>query len=220
MKVGTDGVLLGAWAREKDANNILDIGTGTGLVALIAAQFHENAKLIDAIEIDPNAAAQAKENVAISPWANKINIYETSFQNYLKICTRKYDLIVCNPPFFHNSFKTPDKKRQLARHSDTLSLNELIKGVNNMLSLTGDFKVIVPLISHQHILDLANEYNLFQNNVLWVKSNSEKKPHRVLLSLSKVAKPFVSSELIIENGARHCYSKEYIDLTSDLYLSF
>ena len=123
MKVGTDGVLLGAWASTERCQRILDVGTGTGLIALMLAQ--RSTASLDAIDIDLDACLQARENIAKSPFANRIQVYQTSLSEYMPDENIKYDLIVSNPPYFIDSLKCPDTKRNLARHTDTLSLPDL-----------------------------------------------------------------------------------------------
>ena len=143
MKVGTDAVLLGAWADITACKNILDIGTGTGIIALMLAQ--RCFANIDAIDIDTDAYSQAKENVAASPFAERINVIHASCSEYTGSCAReKYDLIVSNPPYFINSLKCPDNKRSVARHTDSLSLFELIDDSCSLLSLSGRIALVLP----------------------------------------------------------------------------
>ena len=133
MKVGTDGVLLGEWASTERCQRILDVGTGTGLIALMLAQ--RSTAILDAIDIDSDACLQAQENIAKSPFANRIQVYQTSLSEYMPDENIKYDLIVSNPPYFIDSLKCPDTKRNLARHTDTLSLPDLLRGTRRKYRL-------------------------------------------------------------------------------------
>ena len=142
MKVGTDGVLLGAWA--EGGKRILDIGTGTGLIALMMAQRFP-ASTIDAIEIDSDAASQAVDNVKLSSFSNIVHVMNGSFQDFASsMPSKQYDSIVSNPPFFNNSLKNPDEARMLARHTDTLSFRDLFHGVEKLLMDDGVFSAIIP----------------------------------------------------------------------------
>ena len=140
MKVGTDGVLLGAWA--DGGRRILDIGTGTGIIALMMAQRFPDAA-IDAIEIDHDACRQAAGNIAATPFADRIRIHECPIQHFQP--TMRYDVIVSNPPYFINSMKNPDKKRATARHTDTLSPRDLFMAAEKMLDENGIFSIIIPI---------------------------------------------------------------------------
>src|SRR5574344_678530 len=143
MKVGTDGVLLGAWWNIEHANRLLDIGTGTGLLAMMAAQRNVQVQ-IDALEIDLSAAQQAKENIAASPFASRIHVHAVSAQQFCENCQQKYDVIVCNPPYFTASLKCPNRERTLARHSDTLSIDDLLAVCTDLLATKGTLNLILP----------------------------------------------------------------------------
>jgi tRNA1Val (adenine37-N6)-methyltransferase len=216
MKVGTDGVLLGAWANVSDCRKILDIGTGTGLIALMLAQ-RCDAK-VDAIEIVPDAASQATENVIQSPWMGRINVIEDSFQNFSATAAVKYDLIVCNPPFFSDSLKAKTNSRSLARHDDQLNPNDLLAPVADLLNPMGHFCLILPAEKEAGIIVLATERGLFPSEILRVRPIPGKDFKRVLIDFSFSEKEPKQSEMMIETGLRHQYSKEYLDLTRDYYL--
>ncbi len=155
MKVGTDGVLLGAWADCDNAKRILDIGTGTGLIALMMAQ--RSQAQIDAIEIDEHASEQAIENVNRSPWASRVNVINKSLQDYSKVENKAYDLIVSNPPYFQNSMFAPDKKRTDARHNSNLELEDLLKGAKKLLSNDGKLSIILPYLEGNMFILKASE---------------------------------------------------------------
>jgi tRNA1Val (adenine37-N6)-methyltransferase len=218
MKVGTDGVLLGAWADVAAADRILDIGTGTGLVALMLAQ-RSNA-IIDAVEIDASAVMQARENIKNSPWADRISIVHKSFQEFQIHNKNNYDLIVCNPPYFTSSVKAHNALRSLARHDDRLSRYELIEGVLNLLSKNGKFSLIVPFIGSDVLIELASEYQLYPQKILKIRPVPGKKIVRIIFEFGKSLCQPREAEMIIETGERHQYSIEYIELTRDFYLKF
>lgn len=161
MKVGTDGVLLGAWANVARKNHILDIGTGTGLIALMLAQRNEEAQ-IKAIDIDKQCILQAHLNVHSSPFANRINVEKESFQEYAVKTNARYDLIVSNPPYFQNALKSPCQSRNQARHNDTLSFFEIISQGTSILNEDGRIVLILPHEFKQQLLDYASKAHLLQ----------------------------------------------------------
>ncbi|MBQ7472671.1 MAG: methyltransferase [Prevotella sp.] len=185
MKVGTDGVLLGAWA--EGGSNILDIGTGTGLIACMMAQRFPDAR-VQAIEIDEAACQQAKENISASPFSERIFITNTSLQEYITTPsdgTRKFDSVVCNPPYFVNALKAPDAQRNLARHADTLPFSSLAKGVQALLEEDGVFSMIIPTDSVSAFLQETIFQGLFLTRRFDVKTTPHKAPKRSLLSFRK-----------------------------------
>ncbi len=220
MKVGTDGVLLGAWADLKGVKKALDVGTGTGLIALMLAQRHPDCQ-IDAVEIEAKAAQQANENVASSPFAKNITIHHCSYQTFSAKHPDLYELIVSNPPFFNNSFQPNDKTRTLARHTDSLSYQELIQSSFKLLSPKGQLSVIVPYSEMVDFIKEAENIGLYPKRILKVFPTSSKPCKRVLVSLWKEKTIHVQQEdLVIEPNKRHEYSKEYIALLKDFYLHF
>ncbi|MDP3914198.1 MAG: methyltransferase, partial [Bacteroidota bacterium] len=160
MKVGVDGVLLGSWADISGAKRILDIGTGTGLIALMMAQRNPDAQ-IDALEIEPEAFQEAVFNIQQSPWNERIQIELCSFQEFSGKADLKYDLIVSNPPYFTNGHKAPLENRSTARHSDSLPLGDLISGAIGLLNKTGKIALVLPIESLQEITTLADLNKLF-----------------------------------------------------------
>jgi tRNA1Val (adenine37-N6)-methyltransferase len=145
MKVGTDGVLLGAWASVPlPGGRVLDVGTGTGLIALMIAQRTVNVE-VDALEIDPSSALQAKENFRNSPWRERLSCMHVSFQDYAARCKTQYDLLICNPPFFSASSKTPSSEKNLARHDDSLGLDDLFKGAVGLMKKNSLISLILPI---------------------------------------------------------------------------
>lgn len=218
MKVGTDGVLLGSWANCENTKAILDIGTGTGLIALMLAQ-RSKAK-IDAVEIDEQASLQAKENVARSDWKDSILILNTSFQEFCTSTNKKYDLIVSNPPYFQNSLFAPDKKRTDARHNSNLELEELLEGAIKLLSENGVFSLILPYVEGTMFILKASEKGMYCTRQTNVLPRPGREPKRLLLEFIKIKKPLVEQEIIIELNKRHEYSDAYKNLTKDFYLAF
>lgn len=218
MKVGTDGVLLGSWCPIENAQNILDIGTGTGLLALMMAQRQPTAQ-IDAIEIDSNAAQQAKDNIAASPWKNRIKVIKQSLQQFANTTDNLYDLIICNPPYFINSLTPPNELRTLARHCGTLTHSELAKYANNLLAQNGHFVVIMPIEEGSSFLQIAKKSNLFCNHQLMIHPTPQSAAKRQIMVFSQIQKNQSIEHLTIEI-ARHQYTNEYRQLTKEFYLKF
>ena len=216
MKVGIDGVLLGIWANTENATRILDIGTGTGLIALMLAQ--RCTSIIDSIDIHPNAVIQAKENIRLSPWANRINVEEISLQDYTSTTTRRYDLIVSNPPYFVNSLKAPNEDRSTARHTDTLTHEDLILNARLLLVPTGRICIILPVIEAANCKKYALSKGLFCTVEVKVipKPNADVK--RILMEFGFQENHNQVSELVVESATRHQYSEEFTLLAKDYYL--
>ncbi len=216
MKVNTDGVLLGAWTDNFDAQHILDIGTGTGLIALMLAQ-RSNAS-IDAIEIDEEAATQASQNCVNSIWKDRISVHCCSFQEFTEKNSPKYDLIVSNPPYFIQSLKSPKQNKNTARHTDSLSFEELIAGSKKLLLPNGKLSVILPFDSGETFINLAKEkdFHLARKTIVCSKENLP--PKRILLTFSLENADCLIDKLIIETEQRHQYSEEFKKLTEEFYL--
>ena len=218
MKVGTDGVLLGAWTSVPGpGGRVLDIGTGTGLIALMIAQ-RTLGVWVDALEIDMPSAGQAKENFQNSPWKERLNCYHSSFKEYASNCNKPYDLIICNPPFFSASFKTPSKEKNLARHDDSLPLRDLFKGSLSLMKESALISLIVPFHKQGQVLELASEHKMHCRRLTRVIPVPGKPPHRVLLELSFIPGKCYEEDLTIETEGRHMYSEPYKTLTQDFYL--
>lgn len=230
MKVGTDGVLLGSWARVDGARRILDIGTGTGLLAIMAAQRNSTAQ-IDALEIEPEAYAQACENVLATPWAHRISVVHSSLQTFSDSraqplgANSTYDCILCNPPYFNNTFPSANNaKRNLARHNTTLPLCDLALNIGRLL--TPDFgtaSIILPNIEAQELISLSKAHKLHPRRITHVKPTPSKPPKRWLVQLGSESNSVgsfestIEDELIIEY-ARHQYSPEYAMLMKDFFI--
>jgi len=220
MKVGTDSVLLGAWANIDNATRILDIGTGTGLLALMAAQRNTNAEII-AIDIDEDACQQAYENFQESPWADRLSIIHSPLQEFTQNNSSTFDYIISNPPFFHKSLKSENLSRNLARHNDSLSYSELFHCSVNLLSTNGILGMIIPYLSENDVMSINKHYDYNLLRLLHVKGDKNKPIIRSILEFSSLITSDYSSDLlIIEEGRRHSYSNEYKSLTKDFYLAF
>lgn len=221
MKVGTDGVLLGAWVGRSGSGNgkILDIGTGTGLVALMLAQRNPGA-FITAIEIDKAAAAQAMENVQRSPWPDRIGIVQADFRDWQPAPGLKFDLIACNPPFFARSLKNPDIQRAMARHDEDLPLETLIRKSVGLLTPDGKIALIVPFGRADEAFDRAKEYGIFLHRRMNVRGHAGAPVKRVLLEWGRTGKTIENHNLVIETSVRGVYSEEYRNLTTEFYPRF
>lgn len=217
MKVGTDGVLLGAWTSITNTQQILDIGTGTGLIALMLAQ--RSLAQIDAVEIDREACNQARENINNSPWPNRIQIYHNSIQNYTINCPKRYNLLISNPPFFTNASKAAIKERTVARHSDLLEQFEILQIAENLLYEDGRLAIIYPTEQAIIFQEKAETFGFSCQRKLYVKSTPQSPIKRILLELGKIEREYQESTLIIET-TRHNYSAEFVGLIKDFYLKY
>ncbi len=218
MKVGTDGVLLGAWASVPGPQSrILDVGCGTGLIALMLAQ-RTKYVAVDALEIDPSSARQALENFQNSPWKERIQCIQSSFQDYATQCKNRYDLIICNPPFFSASAKTPSKERNLARHDDSLSLEDIFRGSVSLMKKTAIICLILPVEKQVQAMDLIAEYKLYCNRLTRVIPAPGKLAKRVLMEFSNNPGKPKEDDLTIETEKRHLYSDKFKSLIDEFYL--
>lgn len=218
MKVGVDGVLLGAWANPGEAQSILDIGTGTGLLSLMMAQKSE--AFITAIDIEEGAFRQANENITNSKWVNRIEVKKMSLQEFAGINSEKFDFIICNPPYFNGSLNSPDEKRNLARQDSTLSITELLSSAAKLLHKTGKFVMIYPYGRMKELINRAALYYLFPEKICLVKGNERKSPNRILLEFGKNGQNCQESEIVVRNFLTNEYTDAYIKLTNEYYLFF
>jgi tRNA1Val (adenine37-N6)-methyltransferase len=218
MKVGTDGVLLGAWVDICGATHILDVGTGTGLIALMLAQRAKNS-IIDAVEIDEQSALQAKENVSSSKWSDRIVVFNSSFQQFASEAARKYELIVSNPPYFIKSLKSESIARTVARHNELLSHSDLLQGINKLLTDDGRFVGIFPYVEGNVFVALASNYGLFCTRRVHVIGKEKGIVKRLLLEFCKNKLPIAEDNITIRCQNDE-FTQEYITLTKDFYLAF
>lgn len=217
MKIGTDGVLLGAWTSIKHApDSILDIGTGTGVLALMLAQ-RSFAETIEALEIDGDAFEQAAENFENSPWGDRLFCYHAGFMEFVEEIDDQYDLIISNPPFYSEDYKTDNTQRDLARFTDALPFDHLLYGTSKLLSENGTASFIIPYSEEDIFLAIAEKVNLSANRITRVKGTPATDIKRSLIELSFTKTDVDTSELIIETS-RHQYTEDYIKLTKDFYI--
>ena len=214
MKVGTDGVLIGAWTLCNKATNILDIGSGTGLSSLILAQ-RNDAAVITGIEIEENAFLQSQDNFNNSKWSNRLSIIHTSLQDFSS--ETKFDLIVSNPPFFTDSTQANNQYRKLARSTNSLNFKELISKSTILLSEDGIFSVIIPFPRKEEFINIALENHLFLSRICYVKGTENSPVKRALIEFNSYQNTILEENLIIEKK-RHNYTDKYIDLCKDFYL--
>lgn len=217
MKIGTDGVLLGAWTSiRNNPSSVLDIGGGTGILSLILAQ-RCFAELIDAIEIDDSTYEQCVDNFEQSPWGDRLFCYHASLEAFVEEIEDKYDLIISNPPFYSEDYKSENTKRDLARFTDAMPFEHLIDSASKLLSEDGIFSVIIPFKEEVSFIKIASKYNLSINKILRVKGNPNSEIKRSLLEFSFRESDININKLIIETE-RHQYTEDYINLTKDFYL--
>ena len=223
MKVGTDGVLLGAWCRvEAGQHRILDAGTGSGVIALMAAQRRaaENTNfLIDALEIDAEAARQAAANVAASPWANHIRVFHTDFQSFASHPEnhQRYDHIVSNPPYYTDSLRNPDAGRARARHTDTLPYDALAEGAMRLLAPGGFFSLILPVVESEKFIMKALSAGLHPRRRTEVTTTPGAPPKRILLEWGlEITTP--ETDTLTLSDASGTFSEAYRTLTREFYL--
>lgn len=219
MKVGTDGVLLGAWGSiEHQPESILDIGAGTGVIALMLAQ-RSLATTIDAVEIEENAYLQCVDNFENSPWSDRLFCYHASIQELAQDPERdRYDLVVANPPFFPPpSSEEIDKNRKTARYYDQLPFEELIYGASQLLSQQGHLALVVPFNAEEKVCQMAKQVGLFPWKISRVQGTPDAPIKRSLIQYSYQSRPLKIDSLVIE-VSRHQYTDEYIQLVRDFYL--
>jgi tRNA1Val (adenine37-N6)-methyltransferase len=217
MKVGTDAVLLGAWsALDHMPNTILDIGSGTGILALIMAQ-RSTAELIDALEIDSDAYEQCVHNFETSDWGDRLFCYHASLDEFVDEIEDTYDLIISNPPFYTDHFKSRNEARNKARFEDALPFEELLTSASKLLSVTGQLNVIIPFSEEINFISLAKNVDLYPIRILRVRGQEESPVKRSLISFTFQENKIEVSELTIEI-TRHHYTNDYINLTKDFYL--
>jgi tRNA1Val (adenine37-N6)-methyltransferase len=216
MKIGTDGVLLGAWVSPHSTpKTILDVGTGTGLIAIMMAQRFKNAT-IDAVEIEQEAAQEAHFNMLSSPWSEYLKVAHCSLQDFKTDIS--YDLIVCNPPFYRNTTVSKDIKRATARNNESLSLEYLIDKSAELLNANGELAIIVPVDELKAVQNQAKISQLHINNLCYLKGHEKSAVKRILLKLGKYEREIKKEHLTIEKR-RHIYTEEYKYLCKDFYLN-
>jgi len=216
MKVNTDGVLLGAWANFENTRTVLDVGTGTGLIALMAAQRCD--AIISGIEIEKFAAGEAAENVQLSPWSNRISIQNISFQEYVEKAQTQFDIIVTNPPFFTNSIKNSNPHLSMARHNHLLPFIDIISGAKKLLANKGVLALILPADEAPGFIEKAEKNGFILNRISKVIPYQGKGPNRFLMEFGFVKQAQISDSIFVFDETHKNYSPEFIALTREFYL--
>ena len=218
MKIGTDAVLLGAWCPiDNNPKSILDIGAGTGVLALMLAQ-RTNADQIDALEIDEEAYEQCVENFEASAWADKLFCYHAGLDEFVDEPEDEYDLIISNPPFYSEDFKTENEQRDLARFQDAMPFEDLIEAADLLLSENGTFAVVIPYKEEERFIDLCAEYELYPVKATRVKGSHKTPIIRSLLAFKRFELSVLTADELVVEINRHEYTDDYINLTQDFYL--
>ena len=218
MKIGTDGVLLGAWAPiDHNPFSILDIGSGTGIIALMLAQ-RSHAEQIDALEIDEDAYEQAVDNFENSPWGDRLFCFHAGLDEFVEEPEDEYDLIISNPPFYSENYKSDDSKRDLARFQDALPFEDLVEAADLLLSENGILAVIIPFKEEENFVTLAKESELYPIKITRIKGTPTTEIKRSLLAFSRNENPDLNIDELIIEIARHQYTTDYIELTKEFYL--
>jgi tRNA1Val (adenine37-N6)-methyltransferase len=219
MKVGTDAVLLGAWIISNGSKNILDIGTGTGVISLMLAQ--KSSANILAVEIDKQSTEQAKLNVSQSNYFSQIQVENVSIQDLAQKSEKKFDLIVTNPPYFIDSYKSIESNRTIARHSDSLPFDELIDSVIKLLDVKGKFCLILPKNEAGIFRKMAEIKGLYLSKLLRIRTKPDKESEkRHLMQFEFKETEFSESTLVLEENESRNYTQAYKEFTKDYYLNF
>lgn len=218
MKIGTDGVLLGAWADVSQANKILDIGTGTGVIAIMAAQRALQAE-VHAVEIDDQSFEQAQDNMLHTPFHDRLKVIHSSIQDYATISRENYDLIISNPPFFSGGTFSHSHSRNEVRHTIKLPNGDLLNSARRLLRKDGKFCVILPFIEGLRFQEQAETYGFYCTKMTEVKPKEDKPVERLLIQLECNPKEMLKDELIVQFEQRNDYTPDYIALTKDFYLN-
>lgn len=218
MKVGTDGILLGAWANVDGATSVLDIGTGTGLIAIMLAQRTSDSE-IHAVEIDNEACEQATSNMVSSPWADRLTAIRSSIQDFAKLSRNHYDLIVSNPPFFSGGTFSNSQDKASVRHTIKLPHGDLLSAVRSLLTPQGKFCCILPHIEGLRFIELGNRYGLYCTKITAVKPLEDKSVERLLLQFERTQKTLEEDELIIQREGVNNWTEQFVNLAREFYLA-
>lgn len=214
MKITTDACILGAWAPAPDTGNILDIGTGTGLLTCMLAQ--RTAAAIDAIEIDADSYRQAKENFSKTLWRDRLQLFHGDARRFAS--ERRYDFIICNPPFFENQLPSPSDAKNKARHSSFLSLSELAEVTDRLLDDDGKFAVLIPAERTEDFIKKAALFNLFLNKQLFIRSHPHASPFRIILVMGRKPVDSITESMLTIYESENVYSSDFTALLRDFYL--
>ncbi|NUM31087.1 MAG: methyltransferase [Bacteroidetes bacterium] len=217
MKVGTDAVLLGSWANFSNSLNLLEVGTGCGVISLIVAQ-REGKVNITAIDIDENSVIEAEENFKCSKWSNRLKSLNISFQNFTKTNHEFFDHIVCNPPFFANSTPSPLQSRHFARHTDKLNPQDFFENCLKTLNIIGKISIIIPSNDYNLWEKHSIENGFFTNRITTVFAYPTKVSERKLIEFSRNNLSIQYTEIYIRKGKNMGFTDQYLDLTKEFYL--
>ncbi|POS01242.1 tRNA1(Val) (adenine(37)-N6)-methyltransferase [Flavobacterium croceum] len=218
MKIGTDAVLLGAWCPlENNPYSVLDIGAGTGILSLMIAQ-RSNAEQIDALEIDEEAYEQCVENFETSPWSDRLFCFHAGLDEFVDEPEDEYDIIISNPPFYSEDFKTDNTQRDIARFQDALPFEDLIDAADLLLSENGIFAVIIPYKEEEKFIDLCAQVELYPVKITRVKGTPTTEIKRSLLAFKRYELSTLSADELVIETSRHQYTDAYISLTKDFYI--
>lgn len=222
MKVGTDGVLLGAWAPVENVKSILDIGTGSGLIALMLAQRAKQLECLDGVELDKNAAIQAGENAQGTPWSDLIHIYNENIDNYAQQTKKSYDLIVSNPPYFEPAIACRNDVREQARYTKTLTHEALLDNAQQLIAEKGSFCVVLPYSIGEQFIEIAEKKQWAVAQRVNIKDSEDKPYHRILLAFQRQNSDKIDckiEELIIRNNEGR-YTDKFQSWVTDFYLYY
>jgi len=218
MKIGTDSVLLGAWCPiDNNPFSVLDIGAGTGVLSLMLAQ-RSHAEQIDALEIDEDTYEQCVENFEASPWSDRLFCFHAGLDEFIEEPEDEYDIIISNPPFYSEDYKTDNSQRDLARFQDAMPFEELVEAADLLLSENGIFAVIIPYKEEERFIDLCAEVELFPVKVTRVKGSHTTPIIRSLLAFKRYELSVLTADELVIEINRHEYTDDYINLTKDFYL--
>jgi len=217
MKIGTDGILLGAWAEVTGAKRILDIGTGTGLIAIMLGQRSASAQ-IHAVEIDATSYGQAQENMAPAPWSDRMHLHGKSIQDFARSTDLQFDLVVSNPPFFTGGTFSDRTDRTQARHTVKMPHGELLTAVRTLLAPDGKFAVVLPLIEGLRFQEMAETYHLYCTRTTEVYPKTGKPVRRLLMQFEQEEKPMRLDQLVIQREQNNDWTDDFVALTKDFYL--
>jgi tRNA1Val (adenine37-N6)-methyltransferase len=217
MKIGTDAVLLGALTDTASDRNILDIGTGCGIIALMLAQ--KSQAIVDAIDVHQPSCEDARLNFENSPWSGRLRIHHSSLHDFVKITKETYDLIVSNPPFFNKSLNSPFDEKNLAKHSGSLSHQDLLEGVYKLLKFSGHFRVILPASVNENFIKQAALLSLYLSEEIQIIPKTGKAPNRVVLGFIKEKPIKVRHSKMVMRNTDGSFHEDYIALTKDFHLN-
>lgn len=216
MKVGTDSIILGAWVGVSTEKNILDVGCGCGILSLLMAQRTE--AIIEGVEMDKASAEEADSNFKASQWRERLKVFNMNFIDFPAIATKKYDLIISNPPYFTSLFKTVEPRRNLARHTDTLDFETLIKTSIKLLTDSGRLAVVLPFAESRQFIDIAAKHGLILQRMLQIVSVKGRKANRINMEFGLNEPKNISIEEFAIRKTDGKFTKEYHELLNEYYL--